>query len=225
MKNPNTVALFLLASLLLFAGCPPAAINAAKPEDVLRVYAQAVMAKDFDKAYGLMSDAFRKRYDRKEFVRLLTESPAEIQAGMKQLEQKASAVQVEARVELGDSDSLKLVVEDGAWKIATDPLDFYAQRTPAEALRSFVRALERRRYDIVLRFVPAKWAEGMTVEKLRQEWEGNKKDEVGTLIKNLKANLNAPIHQTGDTATMPYGDKFEVRFVREDGLWKIEDPD
>ncbi len=215
----------LLCLLPNIAGCTPAATTSNRPEDVLRAYAEAVSAKDYDRAYGLMSDAFRKRYDRKEFVRLLKENPEEIESSMKQLRQKASSVQVEARVEYGESESLKLVVEDNTWKIASDPLDFYGQRTPAEALRSFVRALERRRYDIVLRFVPSKWADAMTVDKLRKEWEGNKKDEVGTLIKNLKANLHAPIHQTGDTASMPYGDKYEVRFVREDGLWKIEDPD
>jgi hypothetical protein len=215
-----------LALVLAAAGaCPSGATGPAKPEDVLRAYADAVVAKDYDRAYGLMSDAFRKRYDRKEFVRLLQENQTEIQNGIKQLSQKPGTVQMEARVEFGEAESLKMVVEDGVWKIASDPLNFYGQRTPSEALRSFVRALERRRYDIVLRFVPAKWAEGITVEKLRREWEGNKKDEVGALIRNLKANLNGPITETGDTATMPYGDKFEVRFVREDGLWKIEDPD
>ena len=224
MRLSAPVMLILLL-LLLTLGCPPAATTSNKPDEVLRLYAEAVSAKEYDRAYALMSDAFRKRHDRKEFVRLLAENPGEIQAGVKQLRQKASSVQVEARLEFGDAEGLKLVIEDGSWKIAQNPLDFYGQSTPAEALRSFVRALERKRYDIVLRFVPSKWADGMTVDKLREEWEGAKKDEVGTLIKNLKANLGASIHQTGDTATMPYGDKFEVRFVREEGVWKIEDPD
>ncbi len=216
-----TLGLLLLGG----AGCPAPATTSARPEDALTAYAEAVLAGKVDRAYELMSEAYRKRYDKKEFARMLREHPADVQASMKQLQAKATEVQVEARVELAEADSLKLVVENGAWKIATDPTDFYSQRTPADALRSFVRALERRRYDIVLRFVPAKWAETMTVEKLRQEWEGQKKDEVGSLIKNLKANLNAPIHVAGDTANMPYGEKFEVRFVREDGIWKIEDPD
>ena len=32
----------------------------------------------------------------------------------------------------------KLVMEKGRWKIASDPIDFYSQRTPAEALRSLL---------------------------------------------------------------------------------------
>jgi hypothetical protein len=209
-------------------GCPAKTTGAAAPsppEAAVAAYAEAVKAGKYDRAYGMMSLAFRRRYEQKDFVRMLQEHAAELPAAMQQLQTKATQVEVEAKVELGESESMKLVMESGQWKIASDPVDFYSQRTPAEALRSFVRALERRRYDIVLRFVPSKWADAMTVEKLRKEWEGDKKDEVGNLIKNLKANLNAPIHQAGDSATMPYGEKWEVRFVREDGVWKIEDPD
>jgi hypothetical protein len=31
--------------------------------------------------------------------------------------------------------------------------------------------------------------------------------------------------ETGDEARMPYGERAEVVFVKEDGRWKIEDPD
>jgi hypothetical protein len=215
----------MLVGLAGITGCPAPATTANKPEVVLAVYADAVQAGNYDKAYALMSVAYRKRYDRKEFLRMMQENPAEAKSAALQLRAKTQQVDVEAKVEYGDSESLRMVVESGAWKVATDLLDFYSQRTPSEALRSFVRALERRRYDIVLRFVPSKWADSMTVDKLRREWEGDKKEEVTQLIKNLKANLSAPIHQTGNTATMPYGEKNEVRFVLEDGAWKVEDPD
>lgn len=211
---------------LALLGCGTASSpTAPAPEGAVAAYAEAVQAGKYARAYGLMSLAFRKRYSEQDFVRMLQENARELPAAMQQLRVKASQVEVEAKLELGENEQLRLVLENGVWKIASDPVDFYGQRTPAEALRSFVRALERRRYDIVLRFVPSKWADAMTVDKLKKEWEGARRDEVGNLIKNLKANLNAPIHQAGDTATMPYGEKFEVRFVREDGVWKIEDPD
>ena len=38
--------------------------------------------------------------------------------------------------------------------IASNVVDFYDQSTPRAALRSFVRAMERERYDVVLRMVP-----------------------------------------------------------------------
>jgi hypothetical protein len=228
-RDRSPVAILLVPGwigLLGLLGCgTTSAVQASAPEGTVAAYADAVQAGKYARAYGLMSLAFRKRYAEQDFVRMLQEHSRELPAAMQQLRAKATQVEVEAKLELSETEHLRLVLENGIWKIASDPVDFYGQRTPAEALRSFVHALDRRRYDIVLRFVPAKWSDAMTVEKLRKEWEGDRKDEVGNLIKNLKANLNAPIHQTGDTATMPYGEKYEVRFVREDGVWKIEDPD
>lgn len=208
-------------------GCPRAGTSpgGADPARVVSEYAEAVRAEQYDRAYELMSATFRKRYSKKEFVRLLQENRGEVRFNAARLAGKPRAVRVEAKLAYGDSDDLRLVKEKGVWKIASDPGDFYGQDTPAHALRSFVRAIENKRYDIILRFVPATWAESMTEAKLRQQWEGSKRGEVGQLVKNLKANLRAPIHQSGDRATMPYGDNQEVRFVREEGIWKIEDPD
>jgi len=215
----------LVILVLGLGGCPAQRATSDPPQAVVTAYADALQAGNYERAYSLMSLTYRKRYDKKDFVRMMQENPSEARAVAQQLRGKAQQVDVEAKVEYAESESLRLIVENGGWKIATDPLDFYSQRTPTEALRSFVRALERRRYDIVLRFVPSKWADAMTVEKLRREWEGEKREEVTQLLKNLRANLNAPIHQSGNAATMPYGEKYEVRFVLEDGLWKVEDPD
>src|SRR5512140_2813212 len=98
MKTITVLVFSMTTAAAGLVACAPAATTTNRPDDVLRLYADAVMAKNYDGAYGLMSDAFRKRYDKKEFVRLLQENPAEVQAGMKQLQQKASSVQVEARV-------------------------------------------------------------------------------------------------------------------------------
>ncbi|MCC6749594.1 MAG: hypothetical protein IT371_18155 [Deltaproteobacteria bacterium] len=225
MRTRRIAVLGLLGGLTALAGCPSRATSTLRPEQVLVAYAKALSAGNYDAAYELMSLSFRQRYDRKEFLRMLRENPDEVRMSVRQLQEVPEQARVEARFEYGEGDAFLMVVEDGHWKLASDPLDFYSQRTPAEALRSFVRAMERRRYEIVLRFVPAKWAESMTVEKLRKQWEGEKREEVDRMLKTLRANLNAPIRETGDIATMPYGDKYEVRFVREDSLWKIEDPD
>ncbi|MCA9665410.1 MAG: hypothetical protein KC503_07475 [Myxococcales bacterium] len=220
------VRMTLLALVVLAtAACPPRTTSTLAPNAVLERYAKAVKAGDFDAAYELMSLTFRKRYNRKDFAKMLRENPREVKLSVEQLHGKTSEVKIKAQLDYGDGDKLEMVVEKGNWKIATNPIDFYSQRTPAQALRSFVRAIERRRYDIVLRFVPEKWQETMTIEKLRKQWEGDKREEVVRLLKNLKANLNAPIRVSGNSARMPYGDKHEVRFVRESGVWKIEDPD
>ncbi|MBW2732163.1 MAG: hypothetical protein JRH20_07195 [Deltaproteobacteria bacterium] len=82
-----------------------------------------------------------------------------------------------------------------------------------------------RRYDIMLRFVPSQWAAAMTVKKLKKLWEGEKRAEVEVLVKELDANLKAAIKIAGNRASMAYGDHKSVRFLKEEGAWKIEDPD
>jgi hypothetical protein len=128
-------------------------------------------------------------------------------------------------VEYGDGETLRLVRERGDWRVATDVVDFYDQSSPRTALRSFVRAMERRRYDVVLALVPEADREGMTEERMREAWEGEGREEVERLLSNLRASLENPIEEVGDRATMTYGDRFRVQFVREEGVWRIEDPD
>ena len=212
---------------LLLAACATAgkAPSRRTPEDVVGAYVAALKAGQYQTAYDLTSTEFRKRHSKKTFTRLLKENPAALKQSLKQLQGTSRTTRVKALMEFGQGEALKLEVEQGKWRIASDPTNFYGQRSPEEALRSFVRAIESRRYDIVLKFVPAKWAEAMTVAKLKKQWEGTKQNEVKAMIKRLKDNLNSPIHKSGDRANMPYGDKFEVRFIRESGVWKIEDPD
>ncbi len=85
--------------------------------------------------------------------------------------------------------------------------------------------MERQRYDVVMRMVPDADREGMSEEQMREAWTGEGQEEIDRLLENLKASLDAPIEQVGDRATMPYGDRFTAQLVREDGIWKIEDPD
>ena len=77
----------------------------------------------------------------------------------------------------------------------------------------------------VMRFVPKADREGMTVERMKQAWEVENREEIERIVANLRANLDNPIEVVGDRATMPYGERFRVQFVREDGVWRIEDPD
>jgi nicotinamide riboside kinase len=103
--------------------------------------------------------------------------------------------------------------------------EFYRQTTPREALRSFVRAVERRRYDVVLAFVPEQYRERMSADGIRELWEGDQREEILQLLENLRASLDEPIEEVGERASMQYMDRYTCRFVREGGVWRIEDPD
>ncbi len=130
-------------------------------------------------------------------------------------------LQIDVEVDLGQK--LALILEGGQWRVAAHPFDLYAQQTPRAALRSFVRAVELGRYDALLRLIPNRYRVAVTVEKLRDYWEGEHKSENRKLLKELRANIGAPIVETGDEARMPFGENSEARFLREDGLWKVED--
>jgi hypothetical protein len=218
------VAILSVLVLVSGAGCPGR--NSSRPLSAVDAYVDALRAGDFERAYDLMSERYRKEHTREEFVRMLKESPEEVSQTAARLASPNRQVEVAARFSYDDlRDELALVQEGGGWRIASDPLNFYPQDTPSRALRSFVRAVELKRYDIVLRFVPNKWREAMTPEKVKSQFEGDKREDVDQMMRLLVANLDNTIDQNADQARMQYGDRFEVIFVREEGVWKIEDPD
>src|SRR6188474_161802 len=76
------------------------------------------------------------------------------------------------------------------------------QRTPREALRSFVRAFDAGRYDLLLGFIPhrdrVRDGDELTEERLRQAWQGPQKAEVESLIEALRQAVDdAPIEENG----------------------------
>lgn len=211
----------LLAPLLIGCG----AARATDPESTLEHFGSALRLRDYTEAYELLSEAYRAKVPYDQFVRTARDNPEEVAALVALIDAPHEAPEITAELPYGDGESLHLLFEDGAWRIVGDAVDFYDQSTPRAALRSFVRAMERKRYDVVLRFVPRADMEGMSEERMREAWEGEDHEEVERLLANLRASLENPIEEIGDRATMPYGQRFTVQFVREDGVWKIEDPD
>ena len=160
-----------------------------------------------------------------DFERYLRDHPEEARDVAALLSRIDGDPEVSATVRYADGQELTLVQEDGRWRISGNPANLYDQSTPRAAVRSFVRAMERRRYDIVLRFVPNASREGMDEERLRESFEGEGREEIERLLASLRANLDNPIEEVGDRATMTYGEGAAVQLILEDGVWKVEDPD
>ncbi len=225
MAPLTRVALAGLAAVsVLAAGCSGTGVGAG-PEETLAEFARALRERRFDDAWGLMDDGYRRRVTREEFRARLGESSAETAETAATPARVVGPAEQEAIVRYGAGESVRLVRDSAGWRIATPIVDFYDQSTPRAALRAFVRAMERRRYEVVLRLVPAADREGMTVERMRTAWEGDSREEIERLVATLRGALESPIEEVGDRATMSYGERFTVQFVREDGAWKIEDPD
>lgn len=214
----------LLAAVVVLVGC--AGVGAGTtPEATIAAFSSALREGRIEDAYGWMSESYRRRVTLSDFRRYFHDYPAEVQQTARALSRRQGRAQQEAVVEYGEGEILRLVREHGDWRVVTDVVDFYDQSTPRASLRSFIRAMERRRYDVVLRLIPEADREGMTAERMQEAWEGEGREEIERLLAHLRAALDNPIEEVGDRATMTYGDRFRVQFVRENGVWRIEDPD
>jgi hypothetical protein len=207
--------------LAVLASCGPG----TGPDKALDGYSRALHAHDFDGAYALMSSSFRAKVSKDEFVRMLRDNPREVQDTANRLDGRHEHLEVSAELAYGLGDSMRLVQEGGGWRIATDPLAFYDQSTPQAALRSFLRAYRLQRWDVMLRFLPDKYREHMDVAKMKDQFEGQSREQTEVLMNMLEANVDAPIVEKGNEARMSYGERNEVKFVREDGAWKLKDLD
>lgn len=215
--------LLAAAWVAIAAGC--GAQRADTPEDALSSLARALRNEDWDGAYALMSAGYRGRVSLDAFRAHLRSHPEEVHEVAAALASPHGPPRETARVSYGEGEELVLRRTDEGWRIQGNAVDFYDQSTPRSALRTFVRAVERGRYDVVLRLVPDADRPGMTLERIRETFEGEGREEVDRLVANLRDHLDGPIEVVGDRATMPYGERYTAQLVREDGAWKIEDPE
>ncbi|MEO8878750.1 MAG: hypothetical protein ABI461_24380 [Polyangiaceae bacterium] len=199
--------------------------GAEDPQAVLHAYARALEDGRADDAYRMLSDDARRGISSEAFRRMVKDDPKEVQEIGRSLQRPTTPAVVTATVTSTNGQELALVLERGRWRVDTSAIDLYAQDTPRHAVQGFVRALDRHRYDIILRYVPDAHKEGLDVTKLKAAWEGADKEEMAQVLAALKQTLpSASIEETGERATLAYG-AGTMQLVREHGLWKIEDFD
>ena len=212
----------MIAVLGLVLGASGCAARAQDPGAILRDYAVALQEGRADDAYRLLSDDARRGVSLEAFRRMVKDNPDEVREIGRSLARPTAAPVVNATVTSPSGQELQLVLENGAWKVDASAIDLYAQDTPRHAVQGFVRALERKRYDVILRFVPDAHKEGLDAPKLKATWEGEEKQGMEQILAALKQALpNASIEETGERAALPYG-AGTLQLVREHGLWKIE---
>jgi hypothetical protein len=222
MRCPSLV---VCAFAMVLAGCGAAQHGGGDPQSVLRTYARALEDGRADEAYRLLSDEARRGISLEAFRRMVKDDPEGVREIGRTLERPTAPPVVTATVTSPSGQQLHLVLEDGAWRVDASSIDLYAQDTPRHAIQGFIRAVERKRYDVVLRYVPDAHKEGLDPTKLKSAWEGHEKDEIDQVVSALKQALpTATIEETGERATMPYG-AGAMQLVREHGLWKIENFD
>jgi len=211
-------------AVLTASSCRSATLQQG-PSDTLRAYAHALDEGRADDAYKLLSSEAKHAISIDAFRRMVKENAVEMKDIAHALARPASDPLVTATVVSPKGEKLQLVYEDGRWKL-DGSINLYGQSTPQQSVEAFLRAFERKRYDVMIRFVPDGHMEGLDEGKLRAAWEGSQKEEMARIAAALRAALpTAQFEEIGDRATMAYGSGGTVQLVREHGVWKIEDFD
>lgn len=195
------------------------------PSQALDRYGRALKNRDFGGAYDMMSSSYRGKVSREDYIRMMKDNGREVEETADRLRGKKGSLEVSAEFEYGLGDKMMLVQEGGRWRIAANPLGFYDQSTPRNALRSFLRAYHLARWDVMLRFVPNSYRAKMDASKMKAQFTGPSREQMEMLMNTLEANVDEAIMERGNDARMLYGDRFYVQFVREDGAWKLKDLD
>jgi hypothetical protein len=217
--------LSLGAALASAAGCGSAAMHQG-PSDTLRAYSRALDEGRADDAYRLLSAEAKRTLTLEALRRMIKENEAEVKDTARFLAQPASDPVVTATVTSPKGETMLLVYEGGAWRLDVSTIDLYGQGTPKHAIEAFLRAFEKKRYDVLVRFVPDAHLEGLDQKKLQSAWEGAQKEDMLRITAAIRSALpTARFEETGDRATMAYGTGGTVQLVREHGVWKIEDFD
>lgn len=210
----------LACLLLVTAACGAP----ASPTKTAREFAALLDAGHYDAAWAMLSEESRAKLDRSELERRMASNPEERRLIVAQLSREVAEERAEARYLLDDGREVRLVLEDGRWKLDGAILDVYSQATPRLAIASFVRAVENKRYDVLLRFVPRAYrTPDLTAEVLQRSFEVEMRDEIAAIVDVLRESANEPIEENGDRARLSLGPGDAVLLVREDGAWKIED--
>src|SRR5688572_10551605 len=210
LSDMVALRVFLLPLILTLGavGCA----STGGPSDTLRAYASALEDKRVDDAYRMLSDEAKRSISLEAFRRMVLENPDDVLEVARALARPAAPPVVTATVTMPNGDELALVLEDGKWRVDAAAVDLYGQSTPRQALAGFLRAHERRRYDVLVRYIPEADREGgaggtmgaaaggkasgqtggggeITAEELRAQWEGAQKEETDRVLQALRAAL------------------------------------
>jgi hypothetical protein len=216
------VALGLCAAVAVGPAC---AHHPEEPAATVAAFGAALARGDLGGAYRLTSTDFQHRVPFDAFAAGFAAGGAEPAVLGQRMVAEAPRMRPRVEVTLALGERVPLVLEAGRWRIDAAVYEPWGQATPRAALLTFVRALDARRYDVVLRLVPDRYRSSLSVERLRAFWEGEHKDEHRALLERVRAAAAAPIVEVGDEARLELAPDRQVRLVREGGRWKIEDPD
>lgn len=190
-------------------GCAP---SLPAPDATLRAYAKAAERGDATALAGLLTDESRKSLGRSGVERALADGKVELAEQGRSVDKGGWTLKATARVRYADGEDATLVLEDGAFRVASAEALPTAPRTPADALAAFRRVLARRSYAGLLRV-------------LSRETRASMERDLSAIVDALERPDSLDVQVKGDDAQVDLGGGHLVRLKREGGVWRIEDFD
>ncbi len=191
-------------------GCARSALP--DPEATVLAYAEAARHGDAEAIHAMLTTESQQAFGLEGTRRLVADSSVEMVRQGEALSADQIRIEAEAIVRLADGERATLVVEDGAFRIASAGVLPAGARTPAEALAELRQALARRSYASLLRV-------------LDSDSRGALEDDLRTLVMSLDEPDTLDVKITGDAAEVSLPDGHWVKLKREAGVWKVEDFD
>jgi hypothetical protein len=211
MSAHYTRLLPLLACGVLAAACTTT--QAKGPQAVLQQYIAAVEADQPAAAYATLDENVRRQMTLQEFVaRWKTVRPELLVQAAQLRAALTKPISARAQIVFPSGTRATLAFNDNRWQIDEGIALSLAAGTPVDALKAFIRAVEQRSYESVMKLL---------AKPVRDSIER----DITERITKLKQALNQEIEVTGHKARLQYDPRFKIELTSEEGQWRILDLD
>ncbi|MCC6751196.1 MAG: hypothetical protein IT371_26325 [Deltaproteobacteria bacterium] len=209
----RAAGLLAAAGLAWAVGSGCAAGPARGPQDALRRYVNAIRDDQPQAAYALLDENTRRLMTQNEFTARWKTLRPELLTQASQVRARVDQpFPITAKLNYPGGTRAQLRFAEGAWRIDGGVSVALQSGSPAEALKAFVRAVEQRSYEAVMKLLARSVRE--SVER-----------DINERLTKLKEAMKGEIEVNGDRARLQYDPRYKVELVNEDGQWRIADFD
>lgn len=200
--------LVLFLSAIIMAGCGSAAVHS--PRSALAQLGTALRDGDAERTWAMLDADARRGRDAQGHASLFAANRDELRDVGQSVLRTADRAGVRATVRLASGEQVRLVLEDGAWRIEGGVLDAVALTTPLDAVGAFRRALLRRDLPGL---------ERVLARQTHAEWQ----DEIRRLLEATADPDDLEVELEGNRARVRTTGGGAIELVRESGEWHVVD--